>query len=344
MITIYSSKHSLRNAKTELYGGELVRPFERPERMNYILDEIKNQKLGEIRTPKEIDFGIINKIHDEDYINFLNVAWNEWIKEGFKGEAIPNIWPSRSMDSKIIPKFIEGKLGYYSLAGETSISAGSIEAAYEAVKVVINASEMLQNNNILNIFSLCRPPGQHASQNQFGGYCFFNNAAIAAEFFKTKGAKRIFILDVDFHHGNGTQSIFYDRSDVFYASLHGDPMYAFPYFLGHKDEEGFGAGQGYNKNYPMLPGTTYDIWSEALDDSIKKISTFNPEILIISLGVDAYENDPISFFKLKSEDFIDLGKRLSKLNIPTLFVMEGGYAIKDIGVNTVNTLKGFENR
>ena len=99
MITIYSSKHSLRNAKTELYGGELVRPFERPERMNYILDEIKNQKLGEIRTPKEIDFGIINKIHDEDYINFLNVAWNEWIKEGFKGEAIPNIWPSRSMDS-----------------------------------------------------------------------------------------------------------------------------------------------------------------------------------------------------------------------------------------------------
>ena len=344
MITIYSSKHSLRNAKTELYGGELVRPFERPERMNYILDEIKNQKLGKIKHPKEIDFGIINKVHDEDYINFLNVAWNEWIKEGFKGEAIPNIWPSRSMDSKIIPNFIEGKLGYYSLAGETSISEGSIEAAYESVKVVITASEMLQNNNISNIFSLCRPPGHHASQNQFGGYCFFNNVAIAAEHFKTKGAKKIFILDVDFHHGNGTQSIFYDRSDVFYASLHGDPMYAFPYFLGHADEEGIGTGQGYNKNYPMLPGTTYDIWSEALDDSIKKISTFNPEILIISLGVDAYENDPISFFKLKSEDFIDLGKRLSKLKIPTLFVMEGGYAIKDIGVNTVNTLKGFENR
>ena len=344
MITIYSSKHSLRNAKTELYGGELVRPFERPERMDYIIDEIKNQNLGEIKKPKEIDFGIINKIHDEDYINFLNVAWDEWIKEGFKGEAIPNIWPSRSMDSKVIPKFIEGKLGYYSLAGETSISDGSIEAAYEAVKVVITASEMLQNNNISNIFSLCRPPGHHASKNQFGGYCFFNNAAIAAEYFKINGANKIFILDVDFHHGNGTQSIFYNRSDVFYASLHGDPMYAFPHFLGHADEKGTGPGEGYNKNYPMPPGTSYDVWSEALDDSIKNIKTFNPEMLIVSLGVDVYENDPISFFKLKCENFIDIGKRLSKLKLPTLFVMEGGYAIKDIGVNTVNTLKGFENR
>ena len=344
MITIYSSKHSLRNSKTELYGGELVKPFECPERMDYILSEIKNQKLGEIKPPKIIDFRIISKIHDDDYIEFLNNAWKEWVKEGFKGEAIPNIWPSRSLNSKIIPKFIEGKLGYFSLAGETSISEGSIEAAYESVKVVITASEMLQNNDVPNIFSLCRPPGHHASKNQFGGYCFFNNAAIAAEFFKTKGANRVFILDVDFHHGNGTQSIFYDRSDVYYASLHGDPIYAFPHFLGHADERGIGHGEGYNKNYPMLPGTTYELWSEALNDSINQITNYKPDILIISLGVDIYENDPISFFKLKSEHFIDLGRRLSKLKLPTLFVMEGGYAIKDIGINTVNTLKGFENR
>ena len=342
MITIYSTKHILRNAQTELYGGELVRPFERPERMDYIIEEIKNQKLGEIKPPKEIDFGVIKKIHDKDYINFLNDAWSEWEKEGFKGEAIPTVWPSRSMDSNKIPTFIEGKLGYYCLAGETSISKGSVEAAYESVKVAITATEMLQNN-ITDIFALCRPPGHHASKNQYGGYCFFNNAAIAAERLKENGAEKVFILDVDFHHGNGTQSIFYDRSDVFYASIHGDPMHAFPHFLGHADENGMGAGEGFNKNYPMLPGTGYNVWSEALSDSIKKISAFKPDALIISLGVDAFENDPISFFKLKSIDFIEMGKSLSKLKLPTLFVMEGGYAIKEIGVNTVNTLKGFES-
>jgi Deacetylases, including yeast histone deacetylase and acetoin utilization protein len=250
---------------------------------------------------------------------------------------------SRSMNSEKIPTFIEGKLGYYSLAGETSISNGSIEAAYEAVRVAISAVDTLVKDKLSGIFALCRPPGHHASKNQYGGYCFFNNAAIAAERFKELGAKKIFILDIDFHHGNGTQSIFYDKSDVFYASLHGDPMFAFPHFLGHSDERGSGNGEGYNSNFPMPPGTNFQIWLEAFDNSIKEIKKFKPDALVISLGVDAYEKDPISFFKLKSNNFIDIGRKLSKLSIPTLFVMEGGYSIKEIGVNTVNTLEGFEN-
>jgi acetoin utilization deacetylase AcuC-like enzyme len=150
-------------------------------------------------------------------------------------------------------------------------------------------------------------------------------------------------LDIDFHHGNGTQAIFYDRSDVFFVSLHGDPKNAFPHFLGHADEKGSGEGVGYNCNYPMPPGTTYDVWTKSLDDSISKIQNFSPNALIVSLGVDTYENDPISFFKLKSDDFFDVGRKIASINLPTLFVMEGGYAIKEIGVNTVNTLKGFEN-
>ena len=194
-----------------------------------------------------------------------------------------------------------------------------------------------------SVFALCRPPGHHASKDQYGGYCFFNNVAIAAEKLKEKGAKRIFILDIDFHHGNGTQAIFYDRSDVFFVSLHGDPKDAFPHFLGHADEKGSGEGVGYNCNYPMPPGTPYDVWTKSLDDSISKIQYFSPDALIVSLGVDTYENDPISFFKLKSDDFFDVGRKIASINLPTLFVMEGGYAIKEIGVNTVNTLKGFEN-
>ena len=341
MKTVYTKNHILRNSKTELFGGELVKPFERPERMEYILKEIKTRKLGAILDPVNFDMDIIYKIHDKKYVDFLNNAWNEWVALGFKGEAIPTVYPSRSMNSDVVPTFIEGKLGYYCLANETSISEGTVEAAYESVKVALTAADMLDEEK--SVFALCRPPGHHASKDQYGGYCFFNNAAIAVEKLKEKGAKRIFILDIDFHHGNGTQAIFYDRSDVFFVSLHGDPKDAFPHFLGHADEKGSGEGVGYNCNYPMPPGTPYDVWTKSLDDSISKIQYFSPDALIVSLGVDTYENDPISFFKLKSDDFFDVGRKIASINLPTLFVMEGGYAIKEIGVNTVNTLKGFEN-
>jgi len=340
MKTVYSKNHILRDSKTELYGGELVKPFERPERMEFIINEIKDRSLGPILDPVNVNTDIILKVHDKHYVDFLNVAWKEWLKLGLGGEAIPTVWPSRSMNSNIVPNFIEGKLGYYALANETSISGGTVEGAYESVKVVLTATDMLEEEK--NLFALCRPPGHHASKDQYGGYCFFNNIAIAAERLIEKGAKKIFILDIDFHHGNGTQAIFYDRSDVFFTSLHGDPKEAFPHFLGHANERGNGAGEGYNMNYPMQPGTSYAEWTKALDDAIEKIKSYNPDALLISLGVDTYEKDPISFFKLKSNDFFDVGNKIVSCKLPTLFVMEGGYAIKEIGVNTVNVLKGFE--
>jgi len=340
MKTVYSKNHILRDSKTELYGGELVKPFERPERMEFIINEIKDRSLGPILDPVNVNTDIILKVHDKHYVDFLNVAWKEWLKLGLGGEAIPTVWPSRSMNSNIVPNFIEGKLGYYALANETSISGGTVEGAYESVKVVLTATDMLEEEK--NLFALCRPPGHHASKDQYGGYCFFNNIAIAAERLIEKGAKKIFILDIDFHHGNGTQAIFYDRSDVFFTSLHGDPKEAFPHFLGHGNERGNGAGEGYNMNYPMQPGTSYAEWTKALDDAIEKIKSYNPDALLISLGVDTYEKDPISFFKLKSNDFFEVGNKIASCKLPTLFVMEGGYAIKEIGVNTVNLLKGFE--
>jgi len=340
MKTVYSKKHAQRNSLTELSGGELVKPFDSPERIKFILDEISKRKLGPIFEVTNQDLDIIYKVHEKSYVKFLETAWSEWIKEGFKGEAIPTVWPSRSMNSKIIPNNIEGKLGYYCLANETSISQGTIEGAYESVKVVLTAAEMLQNEK--SIFALCRPPGHHASKDQYGGYCFFNNIAIAAQKLIEEGAKKVFILDIDFHHGNGTQEIFYKRSDVFFASLHGDPMEAFPHFLGYVDEKGMGEGEGYNLNYPMSPNTTYDQWKKSLNKTICIVKNYNPDFLLISLGVDTFENDPISFFKLKSDDYFDVGGIISSLNLPTLFVMEGGYAINEIGINTVNILKGFE--
>ena len=341
MKTIFSEKHIQQNSKTELAGGQLIQPYEHPERMEYILHEINSRKLGEVLKPQEIDLKIVKKVHDSKYVEFLEQAWTEWKNEGYQGEAIPTVWPSRSMNSKQIPNHIEGKLGYYCLANETSISQGSIDGAYEAVKVVLTATDMLKDEK--SLFALCRPPGHHASKDQYGGYCFFNNIAIAAERLIEKGANKIFILDIDFHHGNGTQAIFYNRSDVFFASIHGDPKEAFPHFLGYTDEQGTGRGEGYNINYPMEYGTPYIEWTKALDDAIQKIKSFQPDALLISLGVDTYEKDPISFFKLKSDDFFDIGKKIASCDLPTLFVMEGGYAIKEIGVNTVNVLKGFED-
>ncbi|MFK7944016.1 MAG: histone deacetylase family protein, partial [Paracoccaceae bacterium] len=172
---------------------------------------------------------------------------------------------------------------------------------------------------------------------------FLNNAAIAAQAFRDAGAARVAILDVDFHHGNGTQAIFYDRSDVMFLSLHGNPDDAFPYFLGDADESGTGAGEGFNVNYPLPQGCPFDTWAEALEDACARIRAYAPDALVVSLGVDTYKDDPISFFRLESADFRSYGARIAEMGLPTLFVMEGGYAVEEIGVNTVNVLEGFED-
>jgi acetoin utilization deacetylase AcuC-like enzyme len=210
--------------------------------------------------------------------------------------------------------------------------------------VALTAADAISTGKAQMMFALCRPPGHHASKDQFGGYCFYNNAAIAAQHMRDQGAAKVAILDVDFHHGNGTQAIFYDRDDVLFLSLHGDPAEAFPYFLGYAEETGLGVGEGYNVNYPMPPKTPYAKWSEALDHALDRIRAFGAESLVVSFGADTFEQDPISFFKLTSADFIDMGRRIATLNLPTLTVMEGGYAVSEVGTNTVNLLMGMEGQ
>ncbi|MDG1011063.1 MAG: histone deacetylase family protein [Amylibacter sp.] len=341
MKTFYSEKHKLRDAKTELYGGQLVQPFERPSRAEYIHDRVAEVGLGPIVTPDDFGMGPILKVHNADFVKFLQEAWALWEKEGFKGEALPTCWPSRRMSNKK-PTFIEGQLGFYALASETSYTDGTWEAAYASAQVALSATQEVLSGE--HAFALCRPPGHHAAYDMYGGYCFLNNAAVSAQFMRDNGKKRVAIVDVDFHHGNGTQDIFYAREDVFFASLHGDPMDAFPHFLGHADEIGTSRGLGFNHNYPMPPGTSFETWRAALANALDKVAAFNADAIIISLGVDTFESDPISFFKLKSPDFITYGADIAALNLPTLFVMEGGYDISEIGLNTVNVLTGFEGK
>ncbi len=342
MITIYSEDHKLRDSKTELSGGELVPPFEKPSRMDFILERINSVGLGEIREPNEFGLDPITQLHDPGYVEFLSEAWGLWLQAGYSGEAIATCWPARRMSTHK-PTDIDGLLGYYCLASETSISPGTYEAALASANVALTGAELL-NQGELKAFSLCRPPGHHAAIDMFGGYCFFNNAGLAAQHLLNQGAQRVAIFDVDYHHGNGTQDIFYARDDVLFISIHAHPALEFPHFLGYADETGEGKGEGFNINYPLYHGTIFEQWLEPFADACTKIRDYSPDALVVSLGVDTFEDDPISYFKLRSVDFMTYGSLLADLNLPTLFVMEGGYAVEEIGINTVNVLTGFEGR
>ncbi len=341
MKIVHSDEHRAHFAQGEIYGGEFVTPFERPSRVEYILRELKKRKMTDIVAPGPLDMRQVRKVHDKGFLAFLETAWSEWLKAGYRGEIVATVFPARSMRQRC-PRQIDGKVGYYTHSVETCITAGTWEAARASAAVALTGQKIVASG-ARAAFALCRPPGHHAHDDLYGGYCFLNNAAIAAQAFRDGGAARVAILDVDFHHGNGTQDIFYTRRDVLFCSLHGAPEQIYPFFLGYKDETGAGAGEGYNFNYPMPPGTGFDVWGRALDAACRRIKAYKPDVLLVSLGVDAFKDDPISFFKLTSADFTTCGARIAKLKLPTLFVMEGGYAIEAIGINTVNVLEGFLN-
>lgn len=342
MKIVHTEKHRLRASKTELSGGIFIEPHESAQRVEHIMAELSKRHHTDIVEPRDFGLEPILRVHDADYIAFLQTCWTDWQAEGFEGEAIASTWPSRRMTRDGPPRNIDGKIGYYCLASETSISGGTWEAAEAAAQVALTGARIIKDGARC-AFSLCRPPGHHAAQDMFGGYCFLNNAAIAAQSLRDGGAKRVAVLDVDFHHGNGTQAIFYDRADVLFLSLHGDPDDAFPYFLGGADETGSGPGEGFNANYPLPPGCSYSTWVAALTEAMDRITDYAPDALVVSLGVDTFERDPISFFKLSTDNFTDYGRLLAGLGVPTLFVMEGGYAVAEIGINTVNVLEGFES-
>lgn len=343
MRTFFSESHRLHFPQAELHGGQLVTPFECPARVEYVLRRLGERGMKDIVAPAALDMEPVRRLHDAGFLDFLATSWDAWKQGGHMGEIIPTGFAARRMPGLRPPNNIDGKVGYYALAAETSITGGTWEAVQSSCASAQSAQRLVSGGSD-SAFALCRPPGHHAMSDMFGGYCFINNAAVVAEMFRMDGAAKVAVLDIDFHHGNGTQDIFYHRDDVFYASLHGHPEDAYPYFSGYSDEIGVGKGEGATANYPMRPGSAYDLWAQALDDSLKRIKAFGAEALVISLGVDAFKDDPISFFKLESENFIDCGKRIGKLGLPTVFLMEGGYAVEAVGINTVNVLEGFANR
>jgi len=342
MKTVYSPRHHGHAGNVELVAGAVVPAFEMPSRAEFIKARIGEVGLGPILEPATHDLATVKKVHAPAFIDFLPQAYPEWEKTGRSGTAMPFTWPTRGLRGDVEPKTIDARLGFYSFDGGATFVKGTWDAIKSSHDTALTAADMVGAGERA-AFALCRPPGHHAGSNFMGGYCFINNAAVAAQRFLEKGAKRVAILDVDYHHGNGTQEIFYRRADVQVINLHADPLVEYPFFLGHADETGAGSGEGFNHNFPMPFGTTYDQWAEALEEGCRRLAAFAPDVVVVSLGVDTFEKDPISKFRLTTGDYPKIGRRIAALGLPTLFVMEGGYAVAEIAVNAVGVLQGYED-
>ena len=340
MRTIYSPDHALHYGKSELIDGKLQPCFEKPERAELVKARIEEVGLGRVDAPSEFGLEPIRRVHAADYVAFLETAWSEWTRAHGAYDALPLVWPATGL-KRVLPEAIDGKLGYYSIDAGTPITAGTWKAIRSSANVALSGAAALAKGGERAIFSLCRPPGHHAGHDFLGGYCYLNNAAIAAQHLLDRGSVKVAILDVDYHHGNGTQAIFYERDDVLVLNIHADPLQEYPYFLGHAEETGAGAGEGLNVNCPLRWGAGWQQWGQALEAACARLAAYAPDAVVVSLGVDTYEGDPISHFKLKTGDFPKIGRRIAKLGLPTQFVMEGGYAVAEIGVNAVGVLEGF---
>jgi acetoin utilization deacetylase AcuC-like enzyme len=342
MKTFYSPAHLAHAPKEEFEAGRLSPAVEIPERAERVRGEIERRKIGPVLPPDSFGDEPILRVHDSHFVGFLRAAYGDWRIRypGDTAEAIPSAWPARGM--RFNASDIESRLGSYASDTATPIGRGTFEAARAAVDVALTATQQVQRGEGA-AFALTRPPGHHASADVFGGYCYFNNVAIAAQWLTNQGLRPA-ILDVDYHHGNGTQSIFYGRGDVLFVSVHANPIFAYPHFLGFADERGNGAGEGFNLNLPLPRLTDWQAYSQALEAAMARVRDFAPDVLLVSLGLDTFEADPISHFRLKAPDYLRMGEAIASLRKPALFVFEGGYNLDALAEITVNVLEGFEQR
>lgn len=339
MLTFFNEHH------TQHDGSFASDPAsERPERIDVVADEFTRRGLGRIVTPHGVPLTSLERIHTPRYLHFLRSAWSEWLAldpANAERDPLPSAWPVQGMRRDVEPDSFTGRLGLYAFDADTPLTAGTWTAARTGADCAINAAHALRLGE-RGTFALTRPPGHHAGADYFGGFCFLNNAALAAQHLLDDGLQRVAILDIDYHHGNGTQDIFYQRRDVLFISLHADPRADYPYYSGHADETGAGAGTGCNLNIPLPRGTGATQWFAALETACIRMAAFAPQALVVSLGVDGFSGDPRSHFGLSSGDFLRIGERIGYLGLPTVFVFEGGSVVPELGINVVNVLEGFE--
>lgn len=340
MKAVFDERQWKHDPKHFMANGTVEPNPEQPERIK-VLTRGAGEASCEFVAPEDHGAGPIGRVHSPEYLVFLETIHTRWKRiEGASDEVIPNIHPDRRSAS--YPRSAVGQAGFHQADTACPIAAGTWEAAYWSAQTALTGADLVLGGERA-VYALSRPPGHHAFGDLAGGFCFLNNSAIAAEHFNRAG-KRAAILDVDVHHGNGTQGIFYERDDVLTVSIHADPVRFYPFFWGHEHERGEGRGRGYNLNLPLPRGTGDADYLKTLDTALARIRAFGADVLVVALGLDAYEKDPLKGLAVTTPGFGKIAEAIAEAGLPTLLVQEGGYLSKELGQNLTSFLKGFEGK
>lgn len=347
MKVVYTLRHRSHHPQFELENGALQEPFEHPGRAEIIRSALAADGFFEFIAPDEWGTEPIEAVHDPGLVDFLAEAWLEYQQaNGFTHDVVPDLFSLAAirdgMGRGTEPVAIDARLGWWCFETTTPITQGTYAAARSSVDVALTAADQVVKGEPV-AYGLCRPPGHHAARAAYGGYCFFNNAAIVAHHVADSTGSKVAVLDVDYHHGNGTQQIFYERADVQVVSLHGDPVRAYPYLTGFRDEIGAGSGRGTTSNYPLPARTDDDDYLAALTAACAEIAAFGAEMVVVSLGLDTYFDDPISDLAVTPDGFERSGDLVRQLGLPTVVLQEGGYATDELGDNVRRWLSGVSS-
>lgn len=338
MKVIFSTEQLAHNPRQFLSSGAPEPNPEQPARAERLLDAALASGL-ELERPDDMGDAVISAVHSEKYLHFLQNIYPRWSRiDGASEEVLPNVHPISRADG--YPRSAVGQVGYHIYDSSCPIAEKTWHSArWSAMTAAHAAQQLLAGTN--ECYALARPPGHHASQDMAGGFCYLNNSAIAAKHLLTS-LDRVAIVDVDVHHGNGTQRIFYERNDVLTVSIHADPIRFYPFFWGYADETGIGGGDGFNINFPLPRGTDDKEYLQTLTAALEKVTTFSPQAIVIALGLDAHESDPFKGMNVSTQGFGKIGAMLGALGLPTVLVQEGGYLSDALGGNLVSFLTGFQ--
>jgi acetoin utilization deacetylase AcuC-like enzyme len=339
----YTDIHKLHATDQVHHEGYPLAMDEVPARAEIILRAIEATQLGVVTAPADHGLEPISAVHPADFLGFLQNAYAESARRPKDSRLFPDTFATRHTGRK--PATFPGLKGYYAFDPYSPILAGTWDAAYWSAQCALSAAHAVQAGEQV-VYALCRPPGHHAAADLYGGYCYLNNAAIAARYLQnnsTGNGQRaaVAILDIDYHHGNGTQAIFYADPSVLFCSLHADPDSEYPYYWGRTDERGEGAGAGYTYNWPLTPGTDDKTYLTVLGEAVTTIQTFAPQFLIVSAGFDIFAGDPVGGFTLTTAGIHQIGLQLAALDTPTVIIQEGGYLQEHLGENAVAFLQAF---
>ncbi|PRF79815.1 acetylpolyamine amidohydrolase [Burkholderia multivorans] len=336
MKTYFHPEQLLHHPRTYLSRGQMRAPQEVPERATRLVAAVRALEF-DVREPADRGTAQIAAVHDMNYLRFLEDAHRDWKK-------MPDDWGDEVMSNIFVrdPNPLRGvlaKAARYLADGSCPVGANTWRAAYWSAQSALAAAADV-NDGARDAYALCRPPGHHARRDAAGGFCYLNNAAIAAQALLGRH-RRVAVLDTDMHHGQGVQEIFYGRDDVLYVSIHGDPTDFYPVVAGYEDETGAGAGAGYNLNLPMPHGSPEAVFFERLDDALRALARFEPDALVLALGFDIYKDDPQSQVAVTTDGFGRLGSAIGALGLPTVIVQEGGYHLDSLDANARAFFGGF---